>query len=230
MQILEQTLSRLRFSTQGRILAELALVRICSLEDLDELPRLIAQLREASPASEPASGKPASAPSRANVSKPEPARAPLGPEPPAAPAAVAPSPSAIALTPENATDIWNQVLSQLSGLGARHAKDYADVATPAPNRLVIRFKPAYTLAKSICERPDQAAKFEEALAELTGQTVRVEFALLESDTGHERREPPPPVASPQQRLAEISQHPMIRRAGELFGANPVRVDDPPEKE
>ena len=33
-------LSRLRYSTQGRMLAELALVRICHLEDLDELGRL----------------------------------------------------------------------------------------------------------------------------------------------------------------------------------------------
>ena len=39
MQILDQTLSRMRYSTQGRILAELALVRISHLEDLDELSR-----------------------------------------------------------------------------------------------------------------------------------------------------------------------------------------------
>ena len=45
MQILDQTLSRMRYSTQGRILAELALVRICQLEDLDELSEAIAQLR-----------------------------------------------------------------------------------------------------------------------------------------------------------------------------------------
>ena len=45
MQILDQTLSRMRYSTQGRILAELALVRICQLEDLDELSEVIAQLQ-----------------------------------------------------------------------------------------------------------------------------------------------------------------------------------------
>ncbi len=45
MQILDQTLSRMRYSTQGRILAELALVRICQLDDLVELPSLIAQLQ-----------------------------------------------------------------------------------------------------------------------------------------------------------------------------------------
>ncbi len=45
MQILDQTLSRMRYSTQGRILAELALVRIGHLEDLDELSAVIAQLQ-----------------------------------------------------------------------------------------------------------------------------------------------------------------------------------------
>ena len=49
MQILDQTLSRMRYSTQGRILAELALVRICELEDLDELSETIAQLRSGAP-------------------------------------------------------------------------------------------------------------------------------------------------------------------------------------
>ncbi|NUQ62808.1 MAG: DNA polymerase III subunit gamma/tau [Pirellulales bacterium] len=48
MQILDQTLSRMRYSTQSRILAELALVRICQLEDLAELPALIAQLQNGS--------------------------------------------------------------------------------------------------------------------------------------------------------------------------------------
>ena len=45
MQILDQTLSRMRYSTQGRILAELALVRISHLEDLDELSEVISQLQ-----------------------------------------------------------------------------------------------------------------------------------------------------------------------------------------
>ncbi len=46
MQILDQTLGRLKQSTQGRLLAELALVRLCSLENLDALADLIAGLQE----------------------------------------------------------------------------------------------------------------------------------------------------------------------------------------
>ncbi len=45
MQILDHTMARLRFSTQGRILAELAVVRISNLENLADLPELIAQIQ-----------------------------------------------------------------------------------------------------------------------------------------------------------------------------------------
>ena len=49
LQILDQALMRMRQSTQVRTLVEVALVRICKLEDLDALPGLIAQLRDGSP-------------------------------------------------------------------------------------------------------------------------------------------------------------------------------------
>ena len=45
MQIVEQTLWRLRFSSHARVLAELALVRIARLEGLERLSDLIAELR-----------------------------------------------------------------------------------------------------------------------------------------------------------------------------------------
>lgn len=45
MQILAQTMSRMRYSTQGRILAEMALVRLCSLDRLAGAAQLIEQLR-----------------------------------------------------------------------------------------------------------------------------------------------------------------------------------------
>ena len=48
MQILDHTLSRLRYSTHGRTLAELALVRIAHLADLDSLADLVADLRNGS--------------------------------------------------------------------------------------------------------------------------------------------------------------------------------------
>ena len=50
LQILDQTISRLKYLTHPRTVAEIALVRICKLEDLDALPQLISQIREGLPA------------------------------------------------------------------------------------------------------------------------------------------------------------------------------------
>lgn len=49
MQILDQTLVRMRQSPHGRTLLEMALVRICCLQNLDALPHLLAMARTGSP-------------------------------------------------------------------------------------------------------------------------------------------------------------------------------------
>ncbi|HEY4234870.1 MAG TPA: DNA polymerase III subunit gamma/tau [Lacipirellulaceae bacterium] len=79
VQILDQTAARLRMSLHGRTLAELAIVRICVLENLDELAGLVAELRAQAGAGPPADAakknvetRPASMPS-ASAERPPPA-------------------------------------------------------------------------------------------------------------------------------------------------------------
>ena len=252
MQIIEQTLSRIRYSTQGRILAELALVRICALEDLDELPGLIAELqtgtmaagRGPSGAQQAAAAAPATrdrtprtagrhGPQATGDRGPRPAGNP-GPSPPTASAgpetALADRP-AVAMTPENATVVWTQALAKISGTLADHAKQFDHVAIVEQNRLAIHFKSSYAFQKSICERPEAVKRFEQALAEVAGQTIRVSFSVDEDQPNRsepvvqKRRHVPQ-----QQRLLEVAEHPMVRRAHELFGAQPTRGDDTPKRE
>lgn len=233
MQILDQTLSRLRYSTQGRMLAELALVRIASLEQLDDLSQLIAQLQDG--AGTRAGG----------AARPEPSRSISGPEASQVAAKKKAEPSGVVppeeidegvpaatgtmevLTSANAGQTWSQAIAGLKGFTAICAKQFDRVASPAPNRLVVSFRPRYTLAKSYCTQ--HTSHFEQALREQTGQTIRVEFELMEEAPGGVPAPEPAKVVSPQQRLMEVANHPMVRRAKELFGAQPVRVDDPPER-
>jgi DNA polymerase-3 subunit gamma/tau len=49
VQIVEQTLARMRLSVYARTLAEVAVVRLCTLEDLESLPALIDQLHSGTP-------------------------------------------------------------------------------------------------------------------------------------------------------------------------------------
>ncbi len=223
MQILDQTLARMRFSTQDRILAELALVRICQLEELDELPALIARLQSGSAAAAPgpSPGRGDARPAQKKTPK-SPASRPSGEA-----TSTRPAGDAVLLTAENAANIWNRALEKMSGMVVEQAKQFDHVAVDAPDRLAIFFKEQSALAKSTCERPDQLSRFERALAEVTGQTVHVEFKVHEDTSGESepaRRAVRAP--SPHQRIMEVAKHPMVRRASELFGAEPIRVDDP----
>ena len=219
MQILDQTLLRLRLSNHPRILAELALARICSLEDLDELPGLIAELRSGEPAPvQLRSGKPA--PVRSG--KPVPVRSG---EPASAPTRS--GSEKVRLTADNAAEIWGRVAAKCPGFAAEHAKQFDHAAIPAPNHLVVAFRSEYTFAKSACERSEHLARFQQELANLTGEQVRLEFKLVEEEsTGGGQ---PARAVSPHQRLMQLAEHPMVRRAEELFGAEPTRVDRPPDR-
>jgi DNA polymerase-3 subunit gamma/tau len=232
MQIVDHTLSRLRWSTQGRLLAELALVRISQLEQFEEIGELIARL-ESGQGDVPVGRTTSVPPPRAEVSgggkknsesslsTTTEREAPPHGTPQAAPTA---SRTVVNLTSENATAIWAQVAASVSGFASEYAKEFERVVAAGPNHLVVSFRPGYAVAKSCCQRPEQAAKFEEALTAITGQRIRLEFTVRDESQG--AAAPKPRAASPQQRLREVSEHPMVRRAGELFGAEPQRVDDP----
>jgi DNA polymerase-3 subunit gamma/tau len=78
MQIIDQTLSRLKYLSYPRIVAELALVRLCCLEDLDSLPELISQLQTGGPILPLAPTQPAVAPAKKKFEVNESAGVPNG--------------------------------------------------------------------------------------------------------------------------------------------------------
>ena len=231
MQIIEQTLSRLRYSTQGRILAELALVRICALEDLDELSGLIAELQSGS-AAVGGTGSHSERVSRSLAGSQAGGNQGQTPAPPSSlPETAVSGRPAIELTPDTAAEVWTRALSKVSGMVAEQAREFDHVALVGQSSLAIRFKSRYALAKSICERPEVVNRFEQALAEVTGQPVRVSFAVEDDQpSGSEPAAEQTGPVSLQQRLLEVANHPMVRRANELFGAQPTRIDDTPKQQ
>ncbi|OYV86776.1 MAG: hypothetical protein B7Z73_11150 [Planctomycetia bacterium 21-64-5] len=70
------------------------------------------------------------------------------------------------------------------------------------------------------------AKFEQAVAGTTGQRFRIEFVVAPDGPDVAEATPVKRIISPQQRLLEKAEHPLVRRAGELFGAFPVKVEEP----
>ncbi len=220
-QIVDHTLARLRYSTQARTLAEMALVRIAALGDLQDLSQLIAELREGAPPGSAAERSPVAARTSARelAKKKDDLNGSSSGANPADPAPLPARPT-VDLTESNASAVWQQALVSLSDLLADNAALGESVALAAPHRLVVGFRAKYNSCKMFCERPEHLARIEQALAELTGRSIQVEFVALE-DVAPQPAAPRRPTVD-RRRLAE---HPMIRRAGELFDAQVIRIEE-----
>jgi len=233
-QILDQTLSRLRQSTHVRTLVEVALVRLCRLDDLDALPGLIEQLRDggaresgvgvrgsggpAIPVIEPAQESSQKKTSRVTETE----------------TAAASSPATLSqpdLTEPQAAAAWRQTLAEIGDMTADFAGRAERVAISGPNRLVVRFRKAYTQALQYCERPDKRQKLEQTLSRIAGRNMRIDFAVLPDEPSEAAAEAPKPAARPatsgRQRRQELNRHPLIRKASELFDTEITLVLDPP---
>ncbi len=248
IQVLTQATTGLRQTTHRRPLAEVALVRACQLDCLQDLAALVAEFRQAAAAgeasgggsvergggrkkkSEPAVTAPprpaADSPARSQTTRPAAANVPpAGPAPQPVDPASSPRPQQ-PLTEENARQIWEAALAELSGMVTAKAKEYEAISLPAPNRLEVRFDATYNLCKAYCERPEPAAKIRQALRQVTGEDIQVEFTVRHDP---QASPPPRPRILRQQALQALSANPLMQRASELFGARPVDVQPPQDE-
>jgi DNA polymerase-3 subunit gamma/tau len=233
LQIVEQAASRLKQTTHGRTVVELALVRICQLDELDDLAtavdRLAGGTTQAAPAARPAAVAPPPRPQPSLVAEAAAlkkngeisAERGAGNAERSDPASDS---SALSLSDADAQSLWNRVVGKFTDLLADHASMAERVTASGSNRLVVGFARKYNLPKSFCERPEQLARLEQSLSAAAGGPVKVEFTLLESGAD-DSRNAAPRGPTPQERLREKSQLPIVRKALELFDARLVRVED-----
>ena len=238
VQILDQSVTRMRHSTHTRTLLEIALVRICKLEDLDELPALLGQVRDGTLSA------PASATSRANLpaakpvtvektsvetgglqdsggeQKKNPAAAPLAESDPAQVS------SAPDLAAENLPVLWKQALAGIEDMTADFAAKAESIAISGPNRVVVRHRKAYN--KEQCERPERKARLELALSRAAGTEIRIDFELLPEISGGNGSPAAPPSAaqSRQRRFKNAERNLLVRQAIEMFDGEIVNVVEP----
>lgn len=240
VQILDQAVVRMKQSTQVRTLAEMALIRICRLEDLEQLASLAAQLRQPSGAvagrSTPPSATPPKTPqlpgpqSESTRQKKNEVAAEDGDSPPANPAGQPP------LELAAARSAWTQALVALADSGDMAAdlgKLATDVAISGPNTLAVLFPHQYTYQRSACERPDRKARLEEAVSAAAGQAVRLEFKLGGSAPPREADKPvtsAPTLVQKAQRRREMERHPLVRQAMELFDVEVEHASEPTRSE
>ena len=221
LQILDQALSRMKYSTQGRIIAELALVRISRLEDLDELAALVGQLQSGQATQSAPNVLVGRSAGRATEQPPVKKKHESAGESRTLDDVERPA-ATLELNEQSAVEVWNRTLALLSGMIVEQARQFESIAFVHPNRMIVSLKADFAFAKSLCERPDNVARFEQAAAKVAGRDVRIEFAVAEA--ARSSSEPSQQAAPLHEQLREVENNSFVRRAGELFDARPVRVE------
>ncbi len=240
VQILDQSVTRMRHSTHTRTLLEIALVRICKLDDLDELSAILGQVRDGTlPAASTApsranllSGKPVAAISPAHSTPPPPAAEKKNLESaPLAENQESEAASRPVLTAEFLPAIWKEALAGLEDMTGDFAAKAESIAISGPNRVVVRHRKAYN--KEQCERPERKSRLEQALSQVAGVEIRVEFELLPELPAAQVASALVPSAAQSRlrRFKNAERNLLVRQAIEMFDGEivnvvePIRVDD-----
>jgi len=245
LQIVDQALARMRTSGHAAILAEVAVVRLAKLEDLESLAAIVRGIMPgsdaASQAASPARGQPAPREKKTahlTAEAPAPsAEAAAGPpdkqsvdrlsaEPQIAPAPD-PSQEQRPAVGADARAVWLQACEAVGGLAAdfgatveaaRWNDDLLEAVLPA----------AATTAAAFLRRPEVSAGIIRSLSELAGRPVRhaITMAAAEAtaDAADSRGERPRPVPSQAALLRDVMDHPLVSLARTLFDAAVRKVE------
>ena len=246
MQILADTKKRMFRAGYGRALAEMALVRIAMLEDLESLGRIIREIADGTAGStgsavasprpvSPLTGASADRSNTRPVSKSTSTAEKKTTE--TVSTAVSDHPSAVSAQGDDLPTsgdviefrdgcerkLWTQIVSSIDDMLKDHVGAVSDVAISGPNRLDLMFPRRYAFSKTYCERPEVLGRLEKLAASVAGKPIRIAFRIVEEDTKStlERTadsRPGKPGTGPV-------NDPFVERAAEVFGASIVRVEE-----
>jgi DNA polymerase-3 subunit gamma/tau len=239
MQILVETKSRMQRVTYGRALLELAIVRVCLLEKLDDVAGLIRNLREMPaatgvtpdrPAARPLpAARPIAPPAEAEARKKNELSEPIesvqaGPENGQAASSNAPIATAeiVDLSDETLQGFWAKVVASLPEVIANHLRNASRVAISGPNGLEILFPARYSFSRSYCQRAETLTRVKGCLRELAGQDIHV--SILADGAAESPAAPvtPAPV-NRRASLESMQKNEFVQQVTSIFGGTLVDV-------
>jgi len=254
LQILDQSLARMRTSGHASLLAEMAVIRLATLEDLESMASAIDRVGAAGPgavagAASPAAPRPAVARPVA-VAAPAPQKKttdltpPVAERPPEPVPAAQPAPAperatvdreaAASALPSDAFAAWQAAAATLEGLAGDCAAE-ATAAAWRDDQLEVTLPATATTAASFLRRPEVVASIARALEGLAGRRVRHAIVMADppADAGAASvTDQPRAAAAPSQTalLREAADHPLVAHARTLFDAAIRKVEPPRPRE
>jgi DNA polymerase-3 subunit gamma/tau len=223
------TKARMRGSAHTQVLLEMAVVRLCRLEEVLSVGQLLQSLSQpgnplpqvGSGTGRPSGGQFARPPEAGDQSKKNGLAGHNGSHKNFAD-------EQLELTERTLLAVWERLIQYLTEKAPILATQLRPLATPAifgPNALAITLPAGYNYADS-CSSDRSVERIQDGLRAVTGQTVAVKFetdAAPAPDAAQTNDRPP--VVSVADRRKELMQLPLFKKAAESLGAQLV-MDDP----
>jgi DNA polymerase-3 subunit gamma/tau len=228
LDILISTKTRLRGSGLAHMLLQMALVRLCRLDELQALSQVAYWLSQEPGSRGQESGvRTQESGTVGQAGKPAPQMA----VPPEAKKKWDPQEKHSVAgdgAPASLVVMWPEVTSQIGGILANHLQKAGLPAISAPNALVLSFPFEYNTAYEHCSHPENIERIEGALRQRTGQAWKVRLEVKSAPlagTTSNGKVHPPPAPPVRQRAQEVMQQvPLLKRAQDILGALPLQID------
>lgn len=131
----------------------------------------------------------------------------------------------VAFLPENASELWTQMVAQINDMMKSHVKMVTNTAIIAPNRLELTLPRKYHFSKRYLEKPEALSRLEQIATGLSGVNVRI--TLLQSDDAPEDQQKPTEAEArnqQQKRVYKPEEDEFVSSVMETWSAQVVRVD------
>jgi len=219
MDILVTAKTRMRFSSHGRAIMEMALVRMCQLDDLVPIAQIAQWL-----------AKDGAAP---------PSRSKAPTQPPAASSVAAEKKKvnenngtetkqiAVDLNAESLPNVWQQLLMESGFAFQAELRKVKSTAISGPNSLVFQVSRGYNAPGSLFADGVRMAKLGEILSRVLGQpaTIRIEWTDDAAEAPGAKSSAALSMGQQRQLRADLMQVPFVKKASDVLGAQIIRVDE-----
>ena len=207
IQILDHAHTRMQRSTQGRILMELALIRIANLDHFHQVSVLLEQLRSGT----------AAVPAVQTVKSVQKIIPPPHPSRIAVPSITASATERIGLADINddkARSIWFNAAESIEGVLGSMAMRCKSIRFEKPNVFAVLFDSK--TSKEYCEK--ESSRLQGVLSQSVGASVKVrlEFVVKEESVKEAKSEPVRQQVDREQYFA-AAEHPLVLKIQETFG-------------
>ncbi len=135
-----------------------------------------------------------------------------------------PKPAIANASPEVSTDIeglYRSAVESLNDMTSDMAANFGKIELKAPDHLLVALNDAY--GRNMCSKSDRKAKIEEALSNLAGRKIRIDFTVSEDAAN---AQPRAPRLTRAQQLRQLQDVAFVKETIEIFGGDVSGFFDP----